>query len=166
LARIPEAQRHQHPIVDVFSRHGFQNSGNGERMKANVLATRTDPKGLRIHVRLDPGMLVEAMILERLNALPKRRHQDWIRYLLVQGFLAESRVFRQLDGTASENRVAARPVQQSPRSGFDFAKWTDRSSNSRAVPSVNRDVPRDDRPSSPKQPGASKPFAQLRKVVG
>jgi len=166
LAHIPEAQRHQHPIVDVFSRHGFENSGNGKRTGANVLATRADPKGLRIHVRLDPGMLVEVLILERLNALPKRRYQDWIRSLLVQGFLAESRVFRQLDGTVSENRVAERRVQQSPRSGFDFGDWTGRSPGPTALVRVNRDVPRDDLPSSPKQSGASKPFAQLRKVVG
>ena len=35
-------------------------------------------------------MLVESLILQRLNTVPKRRHQDWIRALLVQGFLAES----------------------------------------------------------------------------
>ena len=129
-------------------------------------ATKADPKGRRIHVQLDPGMLVEALILERLNALPKRRYPDWIRSLLVQGFLAESRVFRQLDGTASENRVAERRVQQSARSGFDFGDWTGRSPYPTALVRVNREVPQDDPPSSKEQSGASKPFAQLRKVVG
>ena len=62
-------------------------------------------------MQLDAGMLVEALILERLNALPKRRHQDWIRSLLVQGFLAESRVLRQIDGAMAENRFAAPDIR-------------------------------------------------------
>ncbi len=129
-------------------------------------ATKAEPKGRRIPVQLDAGMLVEALILDRLNALPKRRHPDWIRSLLAQGFLAESRVLRQIDGTASEDRFAERRMQQSTRSGFDFADWTGRSRNPSAVVSVKRDVPQIDLPSSAEQPSASKPFAQLRKVVG
>ncbi len=129
-------------------------------------ATKAEPKARRVHVQLDAGMLVEALILERLNALPKRRHPDWIRSLLAQGFLSESRVLRQIDGTASEDRFAERRMQQSTRSGFDFANWTGRSPKSSPAARVKRDVPQDDPPSSEARAGASKPFAQLRKVVG
>ena len=94
-----------------------------------MAATRTELEGRRVTVRLDPGLLVEALILKRLNTVPKRRHPDWIRALLVQGFLAECRVVRQLKGTASENAIAKRRMQPSPGSGFDFGDGFARSAN-------------------------------------
>jgi len=92
-----------------------------------MAATRTDLEGRRVSVRLDPGMLIEALILKRLNTVPKRRHPDWIRTLLIQGFLAECRVVRRLNGIAPEHLIAKRRVQPSPGSGFDFG---DRSAGS------------------------------------
>ena len=131
-----------------------------------MTATRTDSEGLRVSVQLDPGMLVEALILQRLNAVPKRRHQDWIRSLLVQGFLAESRLVRQLNGTARENQATQHRAQQSRRSGFDFSEWLGRSANPKPVVRVTPDVPKEEQPSSVEQGNSAKPFAHLRKVVG
>ena len=131
-----------------------------------MAATGTELEGRRVSVRLDPGLLVEALILKRLDTVPKRRHPDWIRALLVQGFLAESRVFRQLKGTASEHPIAKRRVQPSPGSGFDFGDGFARSANPKRVVRTNRHVP-EENPSSPVAAGgADKPFAHLRKVVG
>ena len=129
-------------------------------------ATRTDLEGRRVTVRLDPGLLVEALILKRLNTVPKRRHPDWIRALLVQGFLAECRVVRQLKGTASENAFAKRRMQPSPGSGFDFGDGFARSANPQRVARANRDVSSEVPPSPVAAGGADKPFAHLRKVVG
>jgi len=126
-------------------------------------ATRTDLEGRRVTVRLDPGLLVEALILKRLNTVPKRRHPDWIRALLIQGFLAECRVVRQLKGTASEHPVTKRRVQPSPGSGFDFGDGFARSADLKPVVRANRHVSQEVHTSPV---GADKPFAHLRKVVG
>ena len=58
-----------------------------ERRGGGGSVTKQRLEGLRISVRLDAGLPVEALIMKRLVALPKRRHQDWIRALLVQGFV-------------------------------------------------------------------------------
>ncbi len=129
-------------------------------------ATRNDLEGRRVTVRLDPGLLVEALILKRLNTVPKRRHPDWIRALLVQGFLAECRVVRQLAGTASENAFAKRRMQPSPGSGFDFSDGFARSANAKRDRGVNRHVANKFPPSPVAAGGLDKPFAHLRKVVG
>jgi len=129
-------------------------------------ATRTDLEGRRVTVRLDPGLLVEALILKRLNTVPKRRHPDWIRALLVQGFLAECRVVRQLAGTASENAFAKRRMPPSPGSGFDFGDGFARSANPQRIVRTNRDVSNQAPPRPVVAGGADKPFAHLRKVVG
>lgn len=128
--------------------------------------TRTDLEGRRVTVRLDPGLLVEALILKRLNTVPKRRHPDWIRALLVQGFLAECRVVRQLAGTASEHAFAKRRMQPSPGSGFDFGDGFARSANAKRDMGVNRHVANKFPPSPVAAGGVDKPFAHLRKVVG
>ena len=128
-----------------------------------MTATRTDLEGRRVSVRLDPGLLVEALILKRLNTVPKRRHPDWIRALLVQGFLAECRVVQQLKGTAAQHPIAKRRVQPSPGSGFDFGEGFARSVNPQRVMRVNRRVSQEVHTSPV---GADKPFAHLRRVVG
>ena len=131
-----------------------------------MTATGTGVEGRRITVRLDPGLLVEALILKRLNTVPKRRHPDWIRALLVQGFLAECRVVRQLKGTAAQHPIAKRRVQASPGLGFDFGEGFARSANAKRDIGVNRHVANKFPPSPVAAGGADKPFAHLRKVVG
>jgi len=126
-------------------------------------ATGTELEGRRVSVRLDPGLLVEALILKRLDTVPKRRHPDWIRALLVQGFLAECRVVRQLKGTAAQHPIAKRRVQASLESGFDFGEGFARSVNPQRVMRVNRRVSQEVHTSPV---GAGKPFAHLRRVVG
>ena len=131
-----------------------------------MAATGTELEERRVSVRLDPGLLVEALILKRLNAVPKRRHPDWIRTLLVQGFLAECRVARQLKKPASENAFAKRRMQPSPGSGFDFSDGFARSANPKRVVRTNHYVSKEVPTNPVAAGGADKPFAHLRKVVG
>ena len=49
----------------------------------------TEPK--RLNLTLDPGLVLERLILQRFSGLKRKRGQDWLRSLLVQGFLAEGR---------------------------------------------------------------------------
>ena len=131
-----------------------------------MAATGTELEGRRITVRLDPGLLVEDLILKRLNTVPKRRHPDWIRTLLVQGFLAESRVVRQLKGPAAEHPIAKCRVPPSPMSGFTFGDGFAQSVSPQRVVIANRDVSNQAPPSPVAAGGAGKPFAHLRRVVG
>ena len=128
--------------------------------------TQTAAAGQRVSVQLDPGMLVEDLILQRFQSLSKRRQPEWIRSLLVRGFLSESRLDRQLKGAASQTQVVSGRVKQSRGSGFDFRDWTGRSAKLKPVASVIPDVPEADPPRCVQQINSTKPFAHLRKVVG
>ena len=48
----------------------------------------------RFSLTLDPGLVLERMILSRLSELKRKRGQDWLRSLLVQGFLVEGQWLR------------------------------------------------------------------------
>ena len=54
----------------------------------------TAPSAQRLCIRLDPAMLLEGLLLERLARVPKARRQEWLRGLLVQGYLWEGRTSR------------------------------------------------------------------------
>lgn len=131
-----------------------------------MLAIRNIPVGRRVSVSLDPGMVVEALILQRLDTVPKRRHSDWIRTLLVQGFLAESRVHQQLGETETDTPNCPRRRPQSARSGFNFGDWHSRSKPAKPVVNAIPDRSEVALSRPVKKDGADKPFAHLRKVVG
>ncbi len=63
-----------------------------------IVATRSG--GQRLYLQLDPRMAFEALILQRLARIPTGRRQEWLRGLLVQGFLDECRLRREADGKA------------------------------------------------------------------
>ncbi|MCB1764314.1 MAG: hypothetical protein KDI27_14410 [Gammaproteobacteria bacterium] len=128
--------------------------------------TQTAVAGQRVSVQLDPGMLVEDLILQRFQSLPKRRQPEWIRSLLVQGFLAESRLIRQLKGAASQTQVVSGRVKQSRGSGFDFRDWIGRSAKLNPVASFTAETLKEDPPYCVQKINSTKPFAHLRKVVG
>lgn len=83
------------------------------------VAQRTEVKARRVGVPLDPDLLVEALILERLTRLPKRRHPDWLRTLLVAGYLAERRRDQKLSESTTATPVLGRQ-HPAPRSAFAF----------------------------------------------
>ena len=116
--------------------------------------------GQRLCLQLDPRMAFEALILQRLQRIPTSRRQEWLRGLLVQGFLDECRLRREADGAA-----CAPPRAATPRQGTAFASWlTERSPTPQPPP-----APKADRCDS-LRPAAvdtnEKPFAHLRKVIG
>ncbi|MEA3275561.1 MAG: hypothetical protein U9Q81_09810 [Pseudomonadota bacterium] len=122
------------------------------------MATRSD--GQRLCLQLDPRMAFEALILQRLQRIPTGRRQEWLRGLLVQGFLDECRSRRGADGEACSLRGAT-----TPRPGPAFASWlTQRAPAVQPPPAVKAD------PCDPPRPAAAdtndKPFAHLRKVIG
>ena len=124
----------------------------------------TDPK--RIGLTLDPGLVLERLILQRLSVLKRKRGQDWLRSLLVQGFLAEG---RWLSRDPHANRSNAVP-RETALPATPFASWL-----GRARP-TERPVAEPMRATAtakvksvgeiPMTNPESKPFAHLRKVIG
>ena len=120
----------------------------------------TEPK--RITLSLDPGLVLERMILQRLAGLKRRRGHDWLRSLLVQGFLAESRWIRSdRQGNPEDAAPRATTLPATP-----FADWLERA---QPVSPLKTDVPAAVAMLSTPTRGADatlKPFAHLRKVIG
>ena len=115
--------------------------------------------GQRLSLQLDPRMAFEALIMQRLQRIPTGRRQEWLRGLLVQGFLGECRQRREADGGACDQGATT------PRPGTAFSGWlTERTPRPHAPPRVTPD------PGDPPRPVAAdthdKPFAHLRKVIG
>ena len=127
----------------------------------------TAPSPQRVCIRLDPAMLLEGLLLERLGRIPKGRRQEWLRGLLVQGYLWEGRTRRgvQHNGPAQSLDVG-QAENQAPVSATAFSRWP-----TRPQPAMPRVPPE---PSAPPQAGpimpekheTKKPFAHLRKVIG
>ncbi len=109
--------------------------------------TKTKP-GCRVVLQLDNRIALEAIILNRLERIPKTRRQEWLRGLLVQGFRQECQALR---GTMDER-------QKPPAMTF-----VTRPEGAMKYSSVNPVVA----PIAPPAGGgADKPFAALGKVIG
>jgi hypothetical protein len=116
----------------------------------------------RLRVSLDPGIVLERAILRRLSGHKRKRAQDWLRSLLVQGFLAEGRWLRanEFDGERGHEH-RARSVPATP-----FASWLERS-HAKASRKHIRRLRADQGPIEPvKLCDGPKPFAHLRGVIG
>lgn len=124
------------------------------------LAGLTEPK--RITLSLDPGLVLERMILQRVSGLKRRRGQDWLRSLLVQGFLAESRWIRSERQREPDQWVP----RGTPMPAAPFADWLGHAQSRNgaradAAPQVAVATT-----SIPDAKADAKPFAHLRKVIG
>ena len=120
----------------------------------------TTPK--RLSITLDPGLVLERLILRRLADLQRKRGQDWIRSLLVQGFLAEGRWLRTGEPGGSQCRVPVDPaIPATP-----FARWLqgahDNGGSDREPALRSAEAPT----TPPSTSSNAKPFAHLRKVIG
>lgn len=75
----------------------------------------------RFCLRLDSEFLLERLILERLAQVPKSRRPEWLRSLLISGFLSEGRAYREVGqqrkrrGQTGEDSDRGKGV---PRSAF------------------------------------------------
>jgi len=86
-------------------------------------------------------MALEAIILNRLDCIPKARRQEWLRGLLVQGFGSECLVLRGVPEKRERASVTA------------FTQWL-----VGEQPNLQ--------PRSPQAKVDGKPFAALGKVIG
>ena len=124
----------------------------------------------RFSLTLDPGLVLERLILTRLSGLTRKCTQEGLRALLVQGFLVESQWLRS-ERYAGQNCAApATPTVPPTR----FASWlehADASSQRTHAPTVDparaplaaiEALTASLAESTLKQ----KPFAHLRKVIG
>jgi len=107
--------------------------------------------GTRLTLQLDTRIALEAIILNRIERVPARRRQEWLRGLLVQGFRAECQLLR----TAAVERENSQPMA--------FSRWlvvdspvqpkNSPSTASSALPIANPAI-------------NGKPFAGLGRVIG
>jgi hypothetical protein len=121
----------------------------------------TEPK--RICLTLDPGLVLERLILQRLSGLKRKRGQDWLRSLLVHGFLVEGQWVRSdRHGTREKNGVPrATTLPITP-----FASWLE---NTRPADRVDAEPARATATAAvvtPKKSPETKPITHLRKVIG
>jgi hypothetical protein len=114
------------------------------------MANSTPHRRLVLH--LDLRISLEAVILNRFECLPATRRQEWLRGLLVQGFLVECQGLRGATGD-----IAQSPAPEVPRMRVAESKQYISPPASR--PAVAMSVPL-------LAKMGSKPFAALGKVIG
>jgi len=123
----------------------------------------TEP--LRLSLTLDPGLVLERLILRRLSGLKRKRGQDWLRALLVQGFLAEGQWIRSECPRDNDRASSQEPrIPTSP-----FASWLERTHTParRAVdPAASTPTPASPITTATSPGAETKPFVHLRKVIG
>ncbi|MCU7943551.1 MAG: hypothetical protein KZQ87_12815 [Candidatus Thiodiazotropha sp. (ex Cardiolucina cf. quadrata)] len=107
----------------------------------------------RIALQLEPRVALEAIILNQLERIPSTRRQEWLRGLVVQGFLIERRA---LQGLA---------VERTSRIGAGFPDWLAGKSTKQAALPKREPMPAAATGSDAVH-DARKPFAQLRRVIG
>jgi hypothetical protein len=147
-------------LADIAPGRIIASSTLSERIAMSI-SELTDPK--RISLTLDPSLVLERLILQRLSGLKRKRGQDWLRSLLVHGFLVEGQWVRSnRDGTREKNSVP----RETTLPTTPFATWlerarpTDRSDAEPARATAMAAVV------TPNTGLESKPFAHLRKVIG
>lgn len=123
----------------------------------------TEP--LRFNLTLDPGLLLEGLILRRLSGLKRRRGQNWLRALLVQGLLVEGQWLRR---ECLRNGGCASPQQPRIPTSL-FASWLERtqaSAQQAIAPAASIPTPVSLGTTATRLATKTKPFAHLGKVIG
>lgn len=109
----------------------------------------------QVSLQLEPRIRLEAIILNRLEQISEDCRQEWLRGLLVQGFLIECQAMQ---------RVALEPISNI---GTGFSDWLTGKATRQPVShepkleSVLTVESRDDAVSD-----TEKPFSHLRRVIG
>jgi len=116
----------------------------------------------RLSITLDPGLVLERLILRRLANLQRKRGQDWLRSLLVQGFLAEGRWLRSGEPDGGKGLGPDMPaIPATP-----FARWLEHSHANNQTHGESRPRSEESPIATPGANAGAKPFAHLRKVIG
>lgn len=116
----------------------------------------------RLSVTLDPGLVLERLILQRLGNVQRKRGQDWLRSLLVQGFLTEARWIRTGEpygGRGRESDVPAIPATP-------FTRWLEQSHANGSSDHEQEPQAAEVPTTAPGASAGARPFAHLRKVIG
>lgn len=121
----------------------------------------TEPQ--RIRLTLDPGLVLERLILKRLAEVSRQRGQDWLRSLLIQGFLTEGRWLRtERTQTREDPTPRATEIPATP-----FARWLEDAVRPPREPPDRPAVPVPEvKPCAARGSSGEKPFAHLRNVIG
>lgn len=111
-----------------------------------------------IVLQLDVTVAFEALILNELRRRPTARQAEWLRGLLVQGFLLERRALQAVQA-AGVTCIAARATTAAPTPGPALAIVKDAEPPPAAAAQE---------PPLPDAPDTTSPmaFAALRKVIG
>ena len=110
----------------------------------------------RIILSLDTRVALESLVLNRLQRLPKTRREEWLRGLLIGGFRLECQ-------TIKDQPSAATPVSDGARLQTTFSQWLTQGPTRKQTKDLDVQLPVEH---GPNEPGHSKPFAALRKVIG
>ena len=119
-------------------------------------ATLTETQ--RVCVVLDPALVLERLVLQRLSGLTRKRSREWLRALLVQGFLVEARWLRT---GAGERATDAAPCPTTP-----FAAWLEGAQRTPAPRAAPCAPPPPRRDAQVAAESVGKPFAHLRQIIG
>jgi hypothetical protein len=117
------------------------------------VSRRRNGRARPISVSLDPAVPFEALVFQRLHGLPVDRRDEWLRNLLVQGFLAECAALRALEAPTAMSPSAPVP-RPAARSRLAPIPAID---TERPATPVEPPIADDDTPTS---------FAALRRVIG
>jgi len=159
--RVPESLRWPNTFVLASDSHNRIITASIIVVNAAMPISEVSPPS-RLSITLDPGLVLERLILARLADLQRKRGQDWLRSLLVQGFLAEGRWLR-----VGEPGGCQCPVPRGPAvPATAFSRWLE---GSRETDGIDHErQPRSEAALTmpPSANGSAKPFAHLRKVIG
>lgn len=117
-------------------------------------------------------MLLENLVLERFHAVPKGRRQEWVRGLLVAGYLSEARAAREESLSEKQGRDMEGENGMAPVAQNAFSLWLGRTNPARPhltgdqLAPVTEDKAVDVEPLKAVGSTTDKPFSHLRKVIG
>lgn len=121
-------------------------------------------RATRISLPLRSEIPIERLILERLQSLTQRTRQQWLRSLVVEGFLLECRMLHNTAGRWSGGSpvptLGHRPMPPSAPYALQAAP------RSTGNPKPSTLGPTADPTVAATPPSNAKPFAYLRRVIG
>jgi hypothetical protein len=112
----------------------------------------------RIALKLDAGVAVEALLLERLTELPEARREEWLRSLMLKGLQKECRELQKLNFRSLPNGVVI------SRRAADESRLTDRRAGAALMPAAPTTSPRAS--DSPQSAVTIVSLAALREMIG
>ena len=158
---VPESLRWPNTFVLVSGSHNRIITASIIVVSAAVPIPEVSPPS-RLSITLDPGLVLERLILARLADLQRKRGQDWLRSLLVQGFLAEGRWLR-----IGEPGGCQSPVPRGPAvPATPFSRWLEGPRETDGIDHESQPGSEAAPATPPSANGGAKPFAHLRKVIG